>query len=1016
MATASASLVDLVERLRRDDRLGPQIVEALYLPAVAARFGDLDPPLPAPLAAALAEAGATRLWSHQAEGVAAVRRGEDLLLTTPTASGKSLVFQLPVLQAALAEEPGHALFLYPLKALGQDQKRKLDALAAAAGIEPAAARCEIYDGDTADEERARIRQEPPRVLITNPEMLHLGILAHWASWAPFLRRLRWLVLDELHTYRGIFGSHFHHVLARLERLAAIEGSRPTVVASSATAVNAGDFAAELTGRSFTWVADSGAPRQGRHFLLLRPDASPYTLALQLTERLLRAGLKTIVFTKARRITELLFSWLKQQAPDLAPRVANYRSGFLAEERREIEARLSDGSLDGVISTSALEMGVDIGGLDACVLVGFPGSVMATWERSGRVGRAERESITALVALPDALDQYLLDHPGELVERPCERLVTDPANEPIARAHLVCAAAERPLTRERDAAYLERHAPVVGELLRERELVEAEGTRELCTPRRRPQRGVSLRGSGEGVTIVDPRGRTIGTVDGVRVLHECHPGAIYLHWGRQFLVRELDLPGGKVHAEPVSLDYFTTPLTEKSTRVVEVLEERDEPEMPLQAFLCRLQVTERVVGYERKRIRGQEPIDRHELELPPVRFKTVGLVWTAPREIEEAVREEGAHFMGALHAAEHATISLLPLTALCDRNDIGGISMPVHPQLGCGCVFIYDGHPGGVGIAARGFAELPDLLGRVTELLERCPCEIGCPSCVQSPKCGNGNRPLDKQGAAFLLATLLGHRELRHGLEPSRVTVGPAPPEEEPAEASAVAPAGPPVREAAPAAAPERVSRTGPPWWGGAARRRRRSRDDRPEPLAGPPVPAFPRDTVLFDLETIRSAAEVGGWANSHRMRIAVGVALHLQEGRFEVFREDGVSELVAMLEAADAVVGFNVRRFDYLVLSGYTGIDYCRRLPTVDLFEEVERRAGFRIGLNNLAKATLGVEKSGDGLQSLAWVREGDLAKVEAYCRRDVEILRDLYLFGRRMGHLFYADDEGRRFQLEVSW
>jgi DEAD/DEAH box helicase domain-containing protein len=757
MSRNGGSLATLVDTLRRDGKLGPQLVHVAHLPAAAARAGALEPSLPEPLVRALAASGVPGLWSHQAEALAAARRGEDVLITTPTASGKSLVFQVPPLEEALAGGPGKALFLFPLKALGQDQRGKFQRLAEACGLAPEVAGCAIYDGDTPRGEREAIKRRFPRVVVTNPDMLHLGVLGSWVHWGPFLADLKWVVLDELHTYRGIFGSHFHHVLRRFLRLCRAVGGDPSLIASSATAANAGEFAELLTGRPFRWITDSGAPREGRYLLLFRPVASPYTLTLQLFARFLAAGLKTIVFTKARRITELLYSWLRAEQPALAARVASYRAGFLPEERRRIEASLFAGRLDGVISTSALEMGIDVGGLDACILVGYPGSVMATWQRSGRVGRAGRESLTALVALPDALDQYFLDHPQALLGRPCERLVTDPGNELVARAHLVCAAAELPLDPHDtagDRAWLGAHAPVVGDLVRAGELVEAEGTGELHAARRRPHRQVGLRGTGDGFVIVDaPRGVTIGTIDGVRVLHECHPGAVYQHAGRQYLVEELDHDGRRALVVPAAVDYFTTPLTEKDTEVLELLAGRDRG--PLAARLGRLRITERVVGFERKRAQSQEPIDQQPLELPPVVFETVGLWWVAPHTLELTLRRAGRHFPGALHASEHAAISLLPLVALCDRGDVGGMSFPFHPQVGSGAVFLYDGHPGGIGIAARAYAELPELLGRVLELLRSCPCDEGCPSCVQSPKCGNGNRPLDKAGAAWALELLLG---------------------------------------------------------------------------------------------------------------------------------------------------------------------------------------------------------------------------------------------------------------------
>ncbi|MFY9822395.1 MAG: DEAD/DEAH box helicase [Thermoanaerobaculia bacterium] len=1108
----SSDLAPLVDDLRADSKLAAQLLYTAYLPGNETTWGELDPPLPEPIARALGRGGVPRLWRHQAEGIAAVRRGENVLVTTPTASGKSLIFQVPPLEEAARGGPGHALFLFPLKALGQDQRGKFARLAELAGLSPEVAGCEIYDGDTPAAKRTAIRKSFPRVVISNPDMLHLGILGSWTAWGPFLADLRWIVLDELHTYRGIFGSHFHHVLQRFLRLCRSVGSDPVLIASSATAANAGEFAETLTGRKFHWITESGAAREGRHLLLFRPEASPYTTALQLFVRLVNAGLKTIVFTKARRITELLYSWLRRQEPGIAARVASYRAGFLSEERRRIERALFEGKLDGVISTSALEMGIDVGGLDACILVGYPGSMMATWQRSGRVGRGggdgggRRESLTALVAMPDALDQYFLDHPEQFLERPCERLIVDPVNDPVSRAHLVCAASEMPLAGE-DEPYTGRHTGRIETLLRQGHLLAAAEGDEIFSLRRRPQRSVNLRGTGETFAIVAD-GRTIGTVDGVRVLHECHPGAVYLHAGRQYLVEELQQEERRVIATAADLDYFTTPLTEKETEILEVLEERADG--PLQGWLGRVKVTEWVVGFERRRIHGQESLDQTPLDLPPVMFESVGLWWAAPKPIEETLRRQGEHFLGSLHAAEHTGISLFPILALCDRGDIGGISYPRHPQLGTGAVFIYDGHPGGVGIAARGFADLPDLLGRVLLLLETCPCEKGCPSCVQSPKCGNGNRPLDKAGAARVLRLLLGReepvvgwgekvvvalaeREVMEplgalsplGLPPSQdphhpgpllptpSTPSPGEEGEQPArttgtsEISKTAPAGFPspgegdgvvgrgvgVRvlgggtseaQLAPAmglgdeglgvGAREQV-------WGfeeGPGHRHSHlnnipRRTDHVPIVALPaifqstlaPVPRkrFPAPgaegshTILFDIETLRSAADVGGWDKAHRMGVAIGVLCHLEEGRFEIYPETGVRALVDALRAATLVIGFNIRRFDYRVLSGYTGEDFARLLPTLDLLEDVHSRLGFRVGMGHLAQETLGCGKSADGLQSLEWVRQGRLDLVEAYCRKDVEILRDLYLHGRREGFLFYRDKKrDLKLKLRVEW
>jgi len=438
-----------------------------------------------------------------------------------------------------------------------------------------------------------------------------------------------------------------------------------------------------------------------------------------------------------------------------------------------------------------------------------------------------------------------------------------------------------------------------------------------------------------------------------------------------------------------------------------------------------------VGYERKRIYGQETIDQHPLDLPPVHFETVGLWWVAPRGVEETLRRRGEHYMGSLHASEHAAISLFPLLALCDRGDIGGISYSFHPQIGCGAVFIYDGYPGGVGIAARGFEELPELLRRVETLIESCDCESGCPSCIQSPKCGNGNRPLHKAGAARSLRLLLGMEEpvapivapelaLDAGEEENakdskdnrgfKDTKGKQTHETaEPEVPSSLESFGSLQSLVLPAAPAEDddvdfPDRDAGPWSepGPAPRRYERA----------PFVSEGLQRTVLFDIETLRSAADVGGWRKAHRMGVALGVVCYLEEGRLAIYPESEVRALSDELLAATLVIGFNIRRFDYKVLSGYTGVDYSRRVPTLDLLEDVYARAGRRIGMGHLAQETLGTDKSADGLQSLEWVRQGRLDLVEEYCQKDVEILRDLYLHGRREGCLFYRD---RRRDLRVK-
>ncbi|MGH7364069.1 MAG: DEAD/DEAH box helicase, partial [Candidatus Methylomirabilales bacterium] len=558
---------------------------------------------------------------------------------------------------------------------------------------------------------------------------------------------------------------------------------------------------------------------------------------------------------------------QEQAPRLAERIRAYRAGYMPEERRAIEAGLFREELWGVISTSALELGIDVGGLDACILVGYPGSITSTWQRGGRVGRGTREALIVLVGLPDALDQYFLRHPDQFFARGFEPAIVDPANRQILQAHLTAAAAELPLSPDEPALAGLDLKPALEALLQDARLALSASGAEYYSRARHPQRQISIRSIGEAFPILDERGRSIGTVDGIRALTECHPGAVYLHQGRQYAILSLDLAQKTIRAAPAEADYYTQALTEKDTEILEVQATRQMP--GCRARLGRLKVTTRVTGYEKRRIRGQDKIGAYPLDLPPQTFETVGLWLEVPEGAAQAVREAGRHFMGAIHAAEHTAIALLPLFALCDRHDVGGISTPFHAQVGGPAIFIYDGTPGGVGLAERGFEVLETWLRETAALLQDCPCETGCPSCVQSPKCGSGNKPLDKGGALLTVRALLGTADL------AAATEQPIPPRPQ-AESAAL-----------PVAAPAR------------------------QPTATPPK------VLVLDVETQRSAEEVGGWEHLDRMGLAVAVTHDLASGLSRVYLERDAPALVADLASADLVVGFNVRRFDYGVLQPY---------------------------------------------------------------------------------------------------
>jgi DEAD/DEAH box helicase domain-containing protein len=1019
-APRAPSVADFIESIRRSEKFGDDIVQVAAVPEQPASYGGpLARPLPEPLMRALADLGIDRLFSHQTEAIDRIRSGENVLTVTPTASGKSLIYLLPTFEAALSR-PGHrALYLFPYKALAQDQLQGILELSRAAsahgglvpgrgglpgtGGRPVSAA--IYDGDTPDSLRRKIKADPPDILITNPDMLHLGLLAHHDDWRVFFANLDSVVVDELHVYKGIFGSHLHHILKRLQRVTGRLASAPRFIASSATIGNPGGLAAALTGRPFSVVERSGAPRAGRHLLFLNPRSSPYTAATALFAWALDEGFRAITFTKARKITELLHSWLLQSAPRYRDRVSAYRSGYLPEERRAIEARLFEGSMQGVIATSALELGVDIGGLDVCILVGYPGSIVSSWQRIGRVGREDRPSLTILIAMPDALDQYFMANPQEFMKRGFEEVVFDPANPVIARAHLVCAGAEIPLEEPRDReVYGEPVFRLVRELAREGTLAEDAKGGRWFTLRRRPQRDVNLRSIGSTYAIVDETAdRVIGTIDAVRAFHETHTGAVYLHHGQQYLVRDLSIEERRVRVVPADVDYYTEVRGEKETEILEVLEERSAG--VLHAGLGRIKVTEVLIGYEKRRLFGRDRMGFFDLVLPPLTFETIGLWIILPDALREMVVARQGHFMGGIHAAEHALISLFPLLAICDRGDIGGISYPLHPQIGRPAIFIYDGHPGGVGLAAKGFSSLQDLLARTAALLVSCPCERGCPSCIQSPKCGNGNNPLDKEAARMILDTLCGLRPI----DEAAGAPGPAP------RIRIVSPTVGREAGAFPAPAPARTRGRGVPE----VRAMGRGEESEPPPSprrrgsseAGPAR----EQTLFFDIETQRSAEEVGGWQNLADMKLALAVTYNDVSSQFKTYHEKDVDRLLLDLVMADRVVGYNIDRFDLPVLRAYTAWDLSR-VRTFDMLADIYRKLGFRLKLGDLAEATLGVGKSADGLQSLKWWKEGRVDLIEQYCRRDVEATRDLFVFGRTNGYVLYRDRDGRSIRLPVDW
>ena len=732
-------------------------------------------PTPAKLApelsAALANAGIRQLYSHQLEALRTAAK-DDVIVTSGTASGKSLSFNLPVLDAIARDPKTRALYLYPTKALAQDQARKLSELRLP-GLRHA-----IYDGDTPKEDRPQIRRRSNLVL-TNPDMLNMGLLSHHQGWGDFLANLGWVVVDEAHTYRGVFGSHVANVLRRLRRVARVYGSEPRFICASATIANPVELAEALTGTGFALVDSDGAPRAERRIAIWNPPViddktmtrrSVLSEAAELLADLVVNGARTICFLRSRRGIELIQRFTRMRLedlgePGLAARIAPYRAGYTPQQRREIEARLAAGDLLAVVATDALELGIDIGELDAAICVTFPGTVASLRQMWGRAGRRS-EGIALYVAGEDALDQFFCRHPDEFLERAVEAAILDPTNERIQTAHVLAAAYEAPLGGEGNQPGADDDA-ILGSRWRERAdaLVGAGRLRRGRDGRYLP-RGpgfpageISLRSASlDSVAVVErASGELLGQVEAERAFTTVHPGAIYLHLGRSYEVAELDVDSRRAIVDAFDGDWYTQPKKETQVFIEAIAEQR--PIGPRGAGSVELDfgevsVTEQVIAYQRKSLSDHSVIDLVGLDLPEQNFPTQALWYVLPDELAGPRALPPEVLLGALHAAEHSQIAVLPLLAMCDRWDIGGLSTNIHFQTGQPTIFIYDGHPGGVGIAKRGYDEFERLVADAARLVGECPCADGCPSCVQSPKCGNLNEPLHKAGSLELMDAII----------------------------------------------------------------------------------------------------------------------------------------------------------------------------------------------------------------------------------------------------------------------
>lgn len=749
-----------------------RITHTEHLPPRAARHAVWPDRIRPEVIAAVQKAGIPDPWAHQAAVAEHALDGQSVIVATGTASGKSLAYLVPVLSSLLdgAEAPNGrgatALYLSPTKALAADQLRAVKELSAPLGN---AVRPAVYDGDTPVEEREWIRQYANLVL-TNPDMLHRGILPSHPRWSSFLRALRYVVIDESHTYRGVFGSHVAQVIRRLRRLCARYGADPVFLLASATAAEPAVAAGRLTGLPVSAVDDDASPRGELVFALWEPPLTEHHgengAPVRRTATAETAGLltdlavqsvRTVAFVGSRRGAELISVITQERLAEvdrsLARRVAAYRGGYLPEERRALERALHSGDLLGLAATTALELGVDVSGLDAVLICGYPGTRASLWQQAGRAGRSGQGALAVMVARDDPLDTYLVHHPEAIFDQPVESTVLDPDNPYVLAPHLCAAAAELPLTEEDLALF----GPATRELLPQLEAAKLLRRRAHGWHWTRRESAADLAdirgGGGRPVQIVEVgTGRLLGTVDANAAHGSVHTGAVHLHQGRTYLVRDLDLEDSVALVEQATPSYSTTA---RDTTAISVLE--TDAEIPWgDGRLCygSVEVTNQVVSFLRRRLITGEVLGETKLDLPPRTLRTRAVWWTVTDDQLDAARINPEQLGGALHAAEHASIGMLPLFATCDRRDIGGVSIPLHPDTLLPTVFVYDGHPGGAGFAERGFHTARQWLAATREAIDACECEAGCPSCIQSPKCGNGNEPLHKRAALRLLTVLL----------------------------------------------------------------------------------------------------------------------------------------------------------------------------------------------------------------------------------------------------------------------
>ena len=756
---------DVLSTIKRHPDYDGQIVHVEAIPHKEGSYSGARAKFKPALERALSVLNLGTLFSHQARALSALSEGANVMVATPAASGKSLIYNAAVVNHILEDRATAALYLFPTKALAQDQWRALNELLQAdRGLSKISV--STFDGDTPTEERGRIRRSA-QIVLTNPDMLHFGILPNHKNWNRMLSRLKYVVLDEAHVYRGVFGSHVANILRRLRRVCRLYGSSPQFILCSATIANPKEHAEALVGRDFEVVSEDGSPSGNKTFTFWNPPIidearsarrSTTTEATFLFTRLVARGIRTLAFARTRRVAELIYMYSKENfdrtLPELGQRISPYRAGYLAEDRRRIERGLIDGELLGVCATNALELGVDIGDLDATILTGYPGTIASAWQQAGRSGRRGGGSLTVMIGQANPLDQYFMRNPSDFFDKAHEHALVAPSNPYILEPHLLCAAYEWPLSPSDVELFGEGVKKNMRRLEEEGSLKQVKGRLHLTPEIDYPAEAVNIRSASRRnyQVVLEGSGRVIETVDEGTAFSQAHPGAVYLHQGESFLVTELDIDAALVFVRPTDVDYYTQTNHVTDLRIVQVEEEKRSAGVAV--YRGWVEVSNTIWGYKKKKRITEEFLGEEILDLPSQTYHTQALWFDIPIWAQDRIMRDHVDFPGGLHAAEHAAIGLLPMFAMCDRADIGGLSTPMHMDTGKPQIFIYDGHPGGVGITEKGFELIWELWRTTLDALEGCPCKYGCPSCIQSPKCGNNNEPLDKTAARYILEGLL----------------------------------------------------------------------------------------------------------------------------------------------------------------------------------------------------------------------------------------------------------------------